>query len=239
MAAPAHITHAHLFTDGNTQYDLRKIAYWNYPTAGTLFDRVNVALQTEGSVATASTTKAGSSVDNATDGVDAVAVWESDPDFSLPAWLQVDFDDAHTISEVDVYTLKDSPGNAGEPTATEVATLYGIKNFVVQYWDLDVSAWRTFRGGDISDNTLVWTKIALPTPITTSKIRVTVSAIMSPDDTARIVELQAWETQETSTEPGDDTVRVWFKGVKDTGPRHFDAVAFTAAKTTSLTTGDG
>ncbi len=34
MAAPSTVTQVHLFTVGNTQYDLRKVVYWRYSVDG-------------------------------------------------------------------------------------------------------------------------------------------------------------------------------------------------------------
>jgi RHS repeat-associated protein len=59
----------------------------------------------------------------------------------------------------------------------------------VQYWN--GSTWTTIPGGNVTGNNKVWRKFTF-SPITTSKIRVTINSV--PDAWSRVVEIQAFGT---------------------------------------------
>jgi hypothetical protein len=52
-------------------------------------------------------------------------------------------------------------------------SLYGLRNFEVQYWT--GSAWAPVPGGTVTNNSLVWRKFTFA-PLTTARIRVFVTA---------------------------------------------------------------
>lgn len=109
----------------------------------------------------------------------------------LPSWLQIDFNGSKTIDEIDVFTIADYPTYFSEPSATLTFSEYGATAFTVEYWS--GTAWATVPGGTITGNNLVWKKLNF-SPITTPKIRVLQNA--SSDGIARIVEFEAWGTNQ-------------------------------------------
>jgi RHS repeat-associated protein len=104
----------------------------------------------------------------------------------LSSWLQIDFNGAKAITEVDVYTIDGSTAQS-DPTATQTFSSLGASAYEVQYWT--GSAWAAVPGGTVSGNNLVWKKLTFAS-ITTAKIRVVVSA--ASDSVARIAEVEAW-----------------------------------------------
>ncbi len=165
------------------------------PTPGT---RTNVALASNGSVATASTIL--SSPNLAIDGFRTWAVsgsWKDLTPFIYPDWLQIDFNGSKTIDEVSLYGVRDDYMNPVEPTDSTVSTVYGIVNFSVQYWT--GSTWANVPGGNVTGNNLVVRKFTF-SPITTSRIRVVVNS--AHDGYSRIVELEAWSGSSGSSVPG-------------------------------------
>src|SRR5436190_2915780 len=69
-----------------------------------------------------------------------------------------------------------------------VASLYGLRDFEVQYWT--GSAWAAIPGGTVTGNNLVWRQF-LFAAISTTKIRVNVSGTADGVWT-RIAEVEAW-----------------------------------------------
>ncbi len=101
--------------------------------------------------------------------------------------LQIAFNGAKTISEIDVFTVQDAYNAPSEPTPTMTFSLYGITDFDVQYWN--GAAWTTVPGGAVSGNNLVWRKFTFA-PVVTDRIRVNVRN--SLNSYSRIVELEAY-----------------------------------------------
>jgi YD repeat-containing protein len=122
-------------------------------------------------------------------GSDGTGFWRDE--HGLSSWLQIDFNSAKTIDEVDVYTVGDYPGllTQADPSATATFTQYGAAGFEIDYWT--GSAWVAAPGGQITGNNLLWKKITFAA-LTTSKIKVVVNA--STDGVARIAEVEAWGT---------------------------------------------
>jgi hypothetical protein len=104
---------------------------------------------------------------------DADGFWRDE--HGLSSWLQVDFNGAKVLDEVDVFTAADYPAylTQADPSPTQTFTSFGITAFDVQYWT--GSAWATVPGGSITGNNLLWRKITFPA-VTTQKIRVMVNA---------------------------------------------------------------
>jgi uncharacterized membrane protein len=66
-------------------------------------------------------------------------------------------------------------------------TSWGLRTFEVQYWT--GTAWASIPGASVTNNNLVWRKFTF-TPVTTTKIRVHVTAALN--GFSRMVELEAW-----------------------------------------------
>ncbi len=162
--------------------------------------RINVALASNGGVASASST-IWKNVPNYPSFPEASAIngdrtgrkwgsgggWNDETSGSFPDWLQVDFSGQKNIDEINIVTLQDGFETAGEPTAETKFTKNGIKDFVVQYWN--GRDWVTVQGGSITGNDLVIITFKF-TPVSTTKIRVTVTAALQ--DYSRIVQFEAW-----------------------------------------------
>ncbi len=154
----------------------------------------NVALASVGATTTASSeySPAYSSA-GVIDGEKNGNMWGSnggwnDASYSVfPDNITVNLNVAQTISEIDVYTLKDDPNSGSVVTDATTFTAYGITNFDVQYWN--GSAWVTVPGGNVTGNNKVLRRIVF-SPITTDQIRVVVN---NSADAAfsRIIEIEA------------------------------------------------
>ena len=155
----------------------------------------NVALAANGATASASSTLNSSYLpSNAINGERAGANsttggvfngWISNQ--TMPQWLQVDFGQTRSISEIDVFMVQDNYQNPSPPTQDMTFTTYGLYGFDVQYWN--GSSWVTVPGGSVSGNNKVWRQFTFTT-ISTSKIRVLTNA--SPDNYSRLTEVEAW-----------------------------------------------
>ena len=105
-----------------------------------------------------------------------------------PDWVQIDFNGAKTINEIDVFTIQDNYGSPVEPTDTMTFSQYGITAFDVQYWN--GATWVTVPGGSVTGNNKVKSKFTF-SPITTSKIRVLVNNALA--SYSRIIEIETYE----------------------------------------------
>lgn len=101
--------------------------------------------------------------------------------------MQVNFNGAKTIDEINIYGVKDDYLSTVPPTTATGGTNYGITAFQVQYWN--GSGWITIPNGNVTGNTNVLRKFTF-SPITTTGIRVVVTG--AQDGFSRIVELEAW-----------------------------------------------
>ena len=156
---------------------------------------VNVALPVHGSVATASSTLAsnylpGNAINGERAGANSTTGgvfngWISNQ--SQPQWLQVDFGQARSIHEIDVFMVQDNFQNPSPPTLNMTFTQYGLQAFEVQYWN--GSSWVTVPGGSVTGNNKVWKQFNFAA-VSTSRIRVLTNA--SPDNFSRLTEVEAW-----------------------------------------------
>ena len=158
----------------------------------------NVALASNGAVATASSSYSSSyPVTAVIDGDHRGLNWGNGGGWNCatadqyPDWVEVDFGSNKTLVELDVFTLQDALATA-EPTEAMSFTQYGIVNFKVEYWNN--SAFVEVPGGNVTGNNKVWRKFTFA-PITTSKVRVWVTNALFHN--SRIVEIEAW----TATAP--------------------------------------
>jgi hypothetical protein len=159
------------------------------PTPGI---RTNVALASNGGLASASSQLSGGAPGIAIDNIKNWATsgtWKDATPDAYPDWLQIDFNGSKTINEIDVYAVKDDFSNAVDPTESETFNYYGITSFEVQYWN--GSAWTTVENGNVVNTNKVITKLVFPA-VTTTKIRVVVNSAQA--NYSRIVELEAWTT---------------------------------------------
>jgi hypothetical protein len=88
---------------------------------------------------------------------------------------------------VRVVTLKDDYGTPQEPTPEMSASLYGLLNFDVQYWN--GGGWATLPGGAVRGNDRVLRVVTFQA-VTTTKIRVLVHN--GRDHFSRVVEVEAF-----------------------------------------------
>jgi hypothetical protein len=151
----------------------------------------NVALPANGGVALASSTYSTAfAPSNAIDGDrKGIVYWNDATSRSFPDWLEVDFNGTKSISEVDVFTVQDNFQTPADPTPSMTFTLYGIRNFEVQYWT--GTAWADVPGGAITNNNLVWRSFVFA-PLSTTKVRVLVTAA-ADGVWSRITEVEAYQ----------------------------------------------
>jgi uncharacterized membrane protein len=160
------------------------------PPAG----RMNMALAANGASATASSIyngnySAAGAINGDRKGLNwgAGGGWNDGTSNAYPDWIEVTFSGAKTIDEVSVFSMQDNYTAPVEPTATMTFTSWGLRTFEVQYWT--GTAWASIPGASVTNNNLVWRKFTF-TPVTTTKIRVHVTAALN--GFSRMVELEAW-----------------------------------------------
>jgi hypothetical protein len=150
----------------------------------------NVALPANGGVAVASSTYSNAfATTNAIDGDrKGLVYWNDATPRSFPDWLEVDFNGMKTISEVDVFTVQDNFQSPIDPTLATTFSLYGLRNFEVQYWT--GTAWAAVPGGTVTNNSFVWRQFVFA-PVATTKVRVLVTAV-ADGVWSRITEVEAY-----------------------------------------------
>jgi serine protease len=156
---------------------------------------VNVALPANGGVATASSSYSSAyPVASINNGDRRGANWGSGGGWNdatggtYPDWVQIDFNGAKAVSEIDVFTVQDNYTSPQEPTETQTFSAYGITSFEVQYWN--GSAWITVPGGSVTGNNKVWRKFSFAA-VTTSRIRILVTDALN--SYSRITEVEAYQ----------------------------------------------
>jgi hypothetical protein len=163
--------------------------------------RSNYAGFSKGGSATASST-----LGAASSAIDGSLVWSSGGSWKddsanvYPDWMQVDFEGAKIIDEINVYGVKDDFESSESPTTAMTATRYGLSDFEVQYWT--GAEWSAVPNGRFVGNNKVVNHITF-SPLSTTSIRVVVTG--AQDGYSRIVELEAWgggtASATTGTEP--------------------------------------
>ncbi len=116
--------------------------------------------------------------------------WNDGTANAFPDDVTVTFSTAQSISEIDVYTLKNdyNSGSIVDDSTTFDSFGYGATAYDVQYWN--GSSWVTVPGGSITGNNKVKRRFIF-SPIMTDRIRVVVNA--SQDGAySRIVEIEAF-----------------------------------------------
>lgn len=169
---------------------ITEVEAWSPSPAAAL---TNVALASNGGVASASSTYSGGfapreAIDNvrsgATWGINGG--WNDSTASSFPDWLQVNFSGAKTIDHVVVYSVQDNYLAPVEPTDSMTFTRYGLTDFQVQGWN--GSAWVTLAS--VSGNNLVKRSVYF-TAYRTDRIRLYITG--TKDGVwSRVTEIEAW-----------------------------------------------
>ncbi len=155
--------------------------------------QINVALASNGGVATASSTfvvsmfpvSAVNNGDRAGLGFAAGGVWVDGTSNVFPDWVQINFSGSKTIDHVIVYSMQDNNSTPVDPPATMTFSLYGLTDFQVQGWN--GSAWVTL--GTVTGNNLVKRTVNFA-PTATDRIRVNVTSALA--GYSRVAEIEAW-----------------------------------------------
>ena len=85
--------------------------------------------------------------------------------------------------------MQDNYTAPSAPTLAMTSTLYGLKDFDIQYWNS--SSWQNVSGGVITNNNRVWVQLT-GINVTTSKIRLLIHD-SQPHDWSRVTEIEAWK----------------------------------------------
>jgi hypothetical protein len=171
-------------------------------------NRVNLALPANGGSATASSTfspnyPVSAMVNGDRKGLNwgAGGGWNDATTNTYPDWVEIAFNGPKLIEEVNVFSMQDSYTTPVEPFPTQTFTLWGLRSFEVQYWD--GTGWLAVPDGTITNNTLVWRRVVF-LPLTTTKIRVHITAALNGN--SRAMEIEAWGIR--SGENGPPTVSI-------------------------------
>ena len=156
--------------------------------------RINVALAANGAVATASSQlnanyppSGAINGDRRGVGWGAGGGWNDGTANTTPDWIEVAFNGAKTIDEVNVFSMQDNYSSPVEPTPTMTFGLWGLRAFEVQYWT--GSSWAPIPGASIVNNNLVWRRFTFA-PVTTTRIRVWITGALN--GYSRAIEVEAW-----------------------------------------------
>lgn len=161
---------------------------------------VNVALASNGGVASASGTSVSTSYlsTNIIDGNrkgDSSKYWIDNTNNSYPDWAQIDFGSEKEINEVDLFSIQS--GTPIEPTESMTFTTNGITAFEVQQWNgtswipitLQTTTGGSIVSGKVTGNNKIWNKVTFQ-PVKTTKIRVQVNGALG--GYSRIAEIEAY-----------------------------------------------
>jgi RHS repeat-associated protein len=124
--------------------------------------------------------------------------WNDATEGQYPDSVEITFgnNQPRSINQINLFTLQDNYQMPVEPTPSTTFSLYGIRDFDVQYWvDGSSPRWVTVPQGSVTVNNLVWRSFNFPT-VETRKIRIQVNrgAAASPLNYSRIVEVEALGT---------------------------------------------
>ena len=129
--------------------------------------------------------------------------WADATPGDYPDWVQVTYERAQKINEVDIFTLRDNYTDETEVTEGDKFSLYGVRDFELQYRDPETQDWVTIPNGVMAGNEMVWMRFTFES-IYTDAIRVVVNrgaGYESPaDDYSRIVEIETYANEETKGE---------------------------------------
>ena len=106
------------------------------PSSGS---RINFALASNGGTASASSAYGGYPVAATINGDRRGLNWTNGGGWNdatpndYPDWVQIDFDGAKTIDEIDVFTVQDNYQSPSEPDLNMTQTTWGVRGFDVEY----------------------------------------------------------------------------------------------------------
>jgi hypothetical protein len=152
---------------------------------------INVALSSLGAVATGSSQfNANFPASAANNGARTGAWgspsggWADQTSNTYPDTLEINFGQSRTVSRAVVVTLADS-GGAVEPTAATLATVNGLTDFQIQYWN--GSTWVTVATVTANDKAMRDLSFSA---VTTDRMRLYVTAARA--NFSRVMELEFW-----------------------------------------------
>jgi hypothetical protein len=119
--------------------------------------------------------------------------WNDNTANTYPDLLEIDFNGSKTLDEINVFTLQDNYTSPVDPTSSTVFTLYGVRDFQVQYWT--GAAWQDVPGG-AGNEQYQGVAAVYGCAITTTKIRVYVTNAMN--GYTRLTEVEAWGVPATT-----------------------------------------
>ncbi len=187
--SPSNPSKAYIYAGG-------KLIATEEPVGNPSSNRINVALASNGGVASASSQLGtGWPAAGANNGERKGLNWGNGGGWAdgtantYPDWLQITFNGMKTIDEIDVFGVQDNYQSPSEPTETMTFSYYGLAGFNVQYWD--GSAWVNVPGCNVGGNNLIWKKFIF-SAITTNKVRVQVNNALYGN--SRITEVEAYGT---------------------------------------------
>jgi Neisseria PilC beta-propeller domain len=201
-------------TPAATEMDPTQAALLNTPASITGGGMSNVALASNGGVASASSYyNSGYAPGGANNGDESGANWGSGGGGwnsayygNFPEWLQINFNGNKSITQAIVYSVQDQYWAPVPPTDTMTFNNYGLVNFAVQAWD--GSAWTTLA--TVVGNNLVKRTVNFAA-FTTDRIRIYVTA--SADGYSRMTELEVFGVAVASGPDGYGPQRVqWLRG---------------------------
>jgi hypothetical protein len=194
---------------------------------------INVALASNGGVASASSTFSGNYPASAINNGDraglnfgAGGVWKDGTLGAFPDWVEIDFNGTKTIDHVVVYSAQDNSRTPVDPSDTLTFTKRGLTAFSVQTWN--GSAWVT--QGSVSGNNLVKRTVSFAA-VATAKIRVQINSVAG-GSYSYVTELEAWTVG--SAPPPSSTMTV---SASANPAQAGQGLTFTASVTGSSPTG--
>lgn len=152
---------------------------------------VNWALASQGSRATASSEdRPAYPAAGVIDGVRDDAGWGSGHGWAsaagqpLPQWLEVDFGQPRTVSQLIVIAYQ-------RENSTETATKWGIRDYELQVWDAPTGKWNTVVREQ--QGRAVKVRVHnLGQPVRTPKVRLVATRVAPSDGRPRLLQLEAW-----------------------------------------------
>jgi len=115
--------------------------------------------------------------------------WNDATANAYPDWVQIDFPEAKTIDQVNVFTLQDNYGSPIEPVEALTFAAYGLTDLRLEYWDASAGSWKNVPGAVATSTNKVWTRFAF-SALSTTKLRVVVTGSLF--SYSRITEIEAW-----------------------------------------------
>lgn len=165
------------------------------PTDGT-----NVALASNGGVASASSTwgpsfPAWTVIDNKRTGANwgTYSGWADATPSTFPDWVQINFNGTKTIDHVVVYSVQDNFLSPVEPTDSMTGTRFVLTSFDVQGWN--GSTWVTLAS--VTGNNRI-KRVVTFSAFSTDRIRVVVNGTQD-GVWSRITEIEAWSSTTSSS----------------------------------------